>query len=167
MPENSWDSIDDCPLYVWVKCNDGEFHFIRKDAKKKRWRRISHRAKFERLYDQYLNRFGLEKKFEKYLELMRKRAILQCDRVITGDRFLDNRIEILDAKIEELNMNFGDGQSMEASLIHLSKWLGYKIDIKTTTVVEYFEIVREYGKTNKTIGDRSGGSVQRDPRLRR
>ena len=80
------------------------------------------------------------------MKLLQKKAQLQCDFVIRDDRFLLNEIEIADEKIKQLSKNFGGGTSIDASLIHLGKWLGYALKIKETTVVEYYEIMKEYGK---------------------
>tara|TARA_R110000772_G_scaffold9622_7_gene31551 strand:+ start:1604 stop:1990 length:387 start_codon:yes stop_codon:yes gene_type:complete len=98
------------------------------------------------LYDEYLERFGLGEKFEKYLKLLQKKAVLQCKFITTNERFVINEIEIQNAKIESMQIHFGDGQSIEKTLIYLGKWLGYPLRIKETTVVEYYEILNEYGK---------------------
>lgn len=98
------------------------------------------------LYDQYLARFGLGDKFEKYLKLLQKKALLQCKFIDTNERFVLNEIEVQNAKIESMQIHFGDGQSIETTLIYLGKWLGYPIKMKETNVVEYYEILNEYGK---------------------
>ena len=83
------------------------------------------------------------------LDLIRKKSILECDIVLTGERFKINKIEILKHKIESLKMNFGDGLTIDKSLVHLSKWLGFQLKIKELKVVEFYEIVNEYGaRTN-------------------
>eukprot|EP01049_Picozoa_sp_SAG25_P003281 SAG25_NODE_188_length_12354_cov_23.716116_3_plen_138_part_00 len=135
------------PLYNWTKCSDGHLEYVNKDKKPD----ANNEKNWERLHDEYLEKFGLGKKFEKYLKLLQKKAQLQCDFVVKEDRFLLNEIEIADEKIKQLSKNFGGGTSIDASLIHLGKWLGYALKIKETTVVEYYEIMKEYGKwSNKT-----------------
>jgi len=114
--ENSWASIDEMPLYNWMKCSDGQLEYVNKDNKQD----ANNEKNWQRLHDEYLNRFGLE-------------------------------IEIASEKINQMSNNFGGGITIEASLIHLGKWLGYGLKIKETTVVEYYEIMKEYGKwSNKT-----------------
>ena len=53
-------------------------------------------------------------------------------------------------KIANLETYFGDGQKIEVILMWLSKFMGYKIDPKETSVKEYFYLLEEYGKANKT-----------------
>jgi len=137
-----WESIDDMVLFDWKNCMDGKVEFVNKQRKK----HPDNVHKWEQLHDQFLKRFGIGKKFEKYLELVREKSLLECDVVLTGERFKLNRIEIIEQKIKSLQMNFGDGQTIEKSLVHLSKWMNCRLNIKELTVVEFYEIVNEYGK---------------------
>ncbi len=104
---------------------------------------------FKLIYNEYLKEFGLDKRYKKYLEIQRKKALLQAQYIISGDRFKLTEIEIEDTKLKDLEIHFGDGKSIEVILMHLGMHLGYKLDIKTTTVKEYFIILNEYGKSNK------------------
>ena len=137
-----WESIDDMILYDWMKCLNGELKYV----SKKRKEHATNQDAWEKLYDQYLATYGLGEKFEKYLKLLQKKAMLQCDYVITRDRFKLNEIEVQQAKIDSMQMHFGDGQTIQETLIYLSKWLGYKVDIKSTTVREYYDLIENYGK---------------------
>lgn len=143
-----WESIEDMPMFNWQKCADGDLKYVNKDLLEND---ELNGIQYDKLYDQYLEKFGLSKEFERYMNLLQQRALLQCKYVSTNQRFKLTEIEIIDAKIERLNVNFGDGKSIETVCIHLSKWLGYKINLKETTVIEYYTIIQEYGKwTNKT-----------------
>jgi hypothetical protein len=58
----------------------------------------------------------------------------------------------LEVEIETLKMlmnNNGVGMSIEQSLIHLSKWLGSWINTKNITASEYFDLVKEFERSNK------------------
>lgn len=138
-----WESIDEMPMYNWQKCSDGFLKYVTIDLIDDE---KNNQIQYDKLYDQYLVRFGLSKEFERYMNLLRKKAKLQCDYVQTNKRFKLTEIEIVDAKIERLNINFGDGKSIETTVLHLSKWLGFKVNLKETTVVEYYTIIQEYGK---------------------
>lgn len=138
-----WESIDEMPMYNWQKCSDGFLKYVTIDLIDDE---KNNQIQYDKLYDQYLVRFGLSKEFERYMNLLRKKAQLQCDYVQTNKRFKLTEIEIVDAKIERLNINFGDGKSIETTVLHLSKWLGFKVNLKETTVVEYYTIIQEYGK---------------------
>lgn len=140
-----WNSIDEMPLYNWIKCNNGKLEFMRKGKGTPKEDLIH----FKLIYNEYLKEFGLDKRYKKYLEIQRKKALLQSQYILSGDRFKLTEIEIEDAKLKDLEVHFGDGKSIEVILMHLGMHLGYKLDIKTTTVKEYFIILNEYGKSNK------------------
>jgi len=100
------------------------------------------------IYDAYLSKYGLNKTYKKYLELMRKKALAELEWVITRDRFKLTKIEIETAKLNDMLANMGTGMSIEMTLIYLAKWLGYRLDQKQITAEEYFNILEIYGKAN-------------------
>lgn len=147
--EKYWNSIDEFPLYNWVKCNDGKLEYTRKDINV--GCDIDDAEMWIKLYNEYLKQFGLTKRYLKYLKLLRKKALLQADYVIKKDKFKLTEIEITNADLKKLEFYFGDGQEIEVILTWLSMFLGYKINQKETTVKEYFTILEEYGKANKKV----------------
>lgn len=148
MSEIYYKLIDETPLYNWIKINNGEMNYILKDINKK----VSE-AKleiyFNELYDNFLLNFGVGKKQKEVFTEMKKLAILECDLVIKKDEFLKTKIEVQKKKIENLKRNSEVGLTIEESLIYLSKWLGYKLSAKETTIKEYYTILEQYGKANK------------------
>ena len=138
--------LDEIPLYNFVKCQKGNYEFIRKGESGTNEQDEIH---WLDIYDQYIKAFGLGKLHTKMLEAMRKKAILQCDYVKTRDAF---KITLIDMQIVKLNgmlSNGGSGITIEQTLIHLSKWMGHWIDIKKIKAKEYFNLVREFERYNK------------------
>ena len=101
-----------------------------------------------KIYDEYINEFGLNKMYLKLLKAMQKRALLECDFIITRNRFKLTEIEMEVSRIEQMLANAGSGMTIEQTLIHLSKWMGTWINTKTITTREYFNLIKEYGKAN-------------------
>jgi hypothetical protein len=89
------------------------------------------------------------KLYEKWLKIMKKKAIMECDFVITKEKFKLTEIQIEEAKLKGMLDNKGEGTSIEKSLIYLGQWLGYRLNIKEVTTLEYFNLLEEYGKANK------------------
>ena len=141
-----WSSIDEMPLYNWIRCNDGKLEYTRKE---KKGNKIQDVYNWKKLYNEYLKEFGLDVRYKKYLEAQKKRALLQSEYVITKERFKLTEIEIESQKIQDLEMHFAGGKKIEVILTWLGMFLGYKLDQKTTTVKEYFVILEEYGKANQ------------------
>lgn len=101
------------------------------------------------IYDDYIDSHGLSKKYEQMLKAMRKKALIELDYVIKRDRF---SLTLLEIEIQNLKMlldNNGQGVSIEQSLVHLSRFVGYWIRSKEITAGEYFTLMREYERINK------------------
>jgi len=102
-----------------------------------------------KIYDDYIKQFGLSELYKKLLELMRKKALLELEFVTTGQRFKLTEIELTEAKLKTALSNNGEGLTIEQSLIYLSKWVGFNLNPRKITVLEYFNLSAEYGKANK------------------
>jgi len=145
-----WSSIDEMPLYNWIKCNNGKLEYTRITKKGSKVQDYIH---WKKLYNEYLKEFGLDDRYKKYLDAQKKKALLQSEYVITKERFKLTEIEIQEQRIKDLEIHFAGGKKIEVILTWLGMFLGYKIDQKATTVKEYFVILEEYGKANKKVGN--------------
>jgi len=144
MQEKVYKSINDMPLYNWQKCLEGDLRYVREDLKDLK----TNKEDFDVVYDDYISKRGLGKEYKQYLDIIKKRALIQCDYLITKDRFKLTLIEVEDAKLEGLKKNTNQQSSIQQALIYLSKWLGYRLDWKQITVSEYYLILDEYSKQN-------------------
>ena len=143
-----WASIDEMPLYNWIRCNRGEIKYSRV---KKRGNSYHDIKNWSALYDEYLKEFGLDTRYKRYVEAQIKKAILQSDYIITKEKFKLTEIEIESQKLKDMDSHFGAGKQIEEILTWLGMFLGYKLDQKKTTVKEYFIILEQYGKANKKV----------------
>lgn len=134
------------PLSSWIKCTDGDKTVLRKkgigteEDDLEAWNLI---------YDEYLSLYGLGKLNQRYLKAMQKRALNELDYVITGDRFKLTLAEMEERQLETMLNNGGQNMTVEQSLIHLSKWVGHWLNIKTLTAREYFDLIGEFEKFAK------------------
>jgi len=142
-----WKSVKDIPLESWIKCLDGQFNYVNKRVcstygKKdiERWLRI---------YNNYILERGLTEIHLKHLNLMKKKALLQIDFILTHERFKLTLIEIEEARLKSMLANSGNGMSIEQALVHIGKWMGERIRIKEITAFEYFVLLDEFSRANK------------------
>jgi hypothetical protein len=126
---------------------DGEIHFIRKKILD--GNEIADSIVFDELFDQYIAEFGLSKLHDKMLKAQKKRAMLELDFVITGNRFKLTEIDMQIQRINEMLKNAGSGMTIEQSLIHISKWMNSWINAKTITTREFFILTNEFERINK------------------
>ena len=98
------------------------------------------------MYDEYLQKWGLNEIHKKHLEVLRKKALLELDYVITKDRTKLTLIEIEEIKLKNVLNSAGKGMSVEQALLYIGKWLGSRVPIKEITADEYFIMLNEFGK---------------------
>ena len=139
--------IEEIPLFNWVKINAGELHFIKKESDCI-FTETELSEAWDILFDDYLTKRGLNKSYKKLLDVMKKKMLLQCDFIITGDMFKLTQIEVEEQKLQQLVSKDNVDISVEKSLVFLSKWIGYRLDWKIITLTEYYIILEEYGKAN-------------------
>jgi len=142
MLEKYYQSIDEIPLFNWQKCLEGDVKYVNLETKED----SGNQEAFTKLYDEFLQKRGVNKEYKKYLDILKKKALLQCEFLITKDNFKLTQIEIEDAKIVSLQKTSEGGLSIDKTLIYLGKWLGYRLDWKVITVTEFYSIMEEYEK---------------------
>lgn len=135
------------PLFNWIKCNEGKIQFTRITPTGTEEMDV---VTWENIYNDYLKEFGLSETYKRMLNAMKKKAILELDYVITGDRFKLTEVEIEETRLNSMLKNAGNGMTIEESLIYISKWLGTWLNVKQITVREYFNLLEQYGKANKS-----------------
>ena len=148
LKNNYFESIKDIILWNWWQVQTGDLRHTRKDIN------IGTPKEDENAYmminDSYLDEFGIDKTQAEIIELQRRIAILECDFVIDENRFYLNEIRRLEKEILELltNKNGGDRDGL---IIHLEKWLGFRINEKKITANKFYKIVREYEREIELI----------------
>lgn len=138
------------PLWNWIQCTNGNLSACRRteagDPK-------TDNKVWDEIYDSYIRDMGLDKLYKRILDTMRKKAQLECDFILTNDKFKLTLIAIENTKLEEMiaMSERGDGQTIEKSLVYMSKWVGSWLNAKEITVKEYFVMLREMENMNKNI----------------
>jgi hypothetical protein len=128
-----------------MRCLEGEIHYTRigklgtidKDEQA-----------FCKIHDEYLTRYGLNKAYNELLKVLKKKAELQLNYVKTKDKFSLTLLEIEEENLKIMISNNGQGISMEQTLVHLSKFVGYWLRAKEITAGEYYALLDEYKRIN-------------------
>lgn len=142
-----FNDIDELPLWNWIQCTEGKIHFVRRNFND--GNEFDDEKVWSKIYDSYLNEFGLNEKHKKMLEAIKKQTQLQLDFVITLDRFKLTQLEMQIQKLKSMVNNANSGMSIEQALVHVSKWLNQWINSKTITTREWFNILKEYERAMK------------------
>jgi hypothetical protein len=131
-----------------MKCTEGNLKYVRIDLNDDLDQNEDDVKAWFNIYDEYIKKFGLGKMYERLLKVMKKKALLECDFVLTREKFKLTEIEIEEANLKTMLSNRGNGLTIEQTLIHLSKWVGYHINTKKITASDYFNLLEQYGKEN-------------------
>lgn len=135
------------PLHNWIKCTENDdLRYVCKDVQNAD--KVDVAEQWCIIYDDYINRFGLNKMYKRLLEVMKKKALIECDYVITRDRFNLTLLQMEEANLKQMLGNRGESTSISEVLVYLSKWVGYRLNPKELTTLEYFQMMRQYGKEN-------------------
>lgn len=63
---------------------------------------------------------------------------MKADQVLTGDKSSEIKIKILEAKIDELEIDFKEVNIYD-TIISIEKALGFKLDLQKITVSEFYK----------------------------
>ncbi len=99
------------------------------------------------LFQEYIDLYGLDTNYQMILE--KKKQIISHEVRMLEDkkRHHLNMIRLLQAELKELQS--GESVRIERVMMQLSKMMGFKIDAKTTSVIEYKELIKEMERNNK------------------
>lgn len=129
-----WGSIEEMPIYNWVKIletGDLKWLYINKG-------RVSQKAAAHwlNLQQEYINEFGLDESYKQQLRLMKKLKDLNLDFVINRDRSLLNVIRMTEIDLKTDNNK--QAISFYQILDHVEKYKGFSIDPKKTSVMKWY-----------------------------
>lgn len=141
----SYSTIDDFPLYNWEKCQSGDMRYVNRDAKSTKFDEII----WLKLYNEYLERFGIGEGLEYFLKLKIHLVKLRLQFIQTNDLFLLNQIKVAEAQMISADPSKLQGMTTQQCLVHLSKWMGTIVRAKEITIVEFKEMFEEYARSSK------------------
>jgi hypothetical protein len=135
-------------LYNWLKCLEGKINYTRVEASESDEITQQDLDSWNKIYDNYLDIYGLNDLSKRMIKLQIKLAKAQNDYLIKNSKFQFNVIRILNVEIDKLKGQMNKGITTESVLVHLSKFMGFKQTTKTLTVREYFDLLKEYERKN-------------------
>jgi len=147
-----WASIDDMPMHNWIEVTEGKLEFVRKNPTKGGDPYSKDDDAWLRLYDQYINVFGHHERFLKIKKHEYNIAKLQTQWMVDPVKYGFNKtmINIERENIKEIQKGMMSGMSVREANIHVSKFMDARgvLNLKQISVLDYFTILKEYGKAN-------------------
>jgi hypothetical protein len=139
-------SLDELPIYNWDKCvRSGELKYLLLDPNLKC--DVDLLELFKKFHQDYLDIFGANEESERYLSLL-KQKIHHIEQIILGVKFHKNYLKIVDFEIEAIEKKKGDSQDLFDICAILSKFMGFQLDVKKVTVIDYYKYIKLLEKHN-------------------
>ena len=139
-------SLDELPFYNWLNAySEKNLVYLIKNVNYRTFEitptiEIKLEAAWDIIYDEYLELFGMTKKFKRVVELERQIALLKCDLWIDDNKFLKNKIKIFEKKLQREKQNAVDdkGNDYDRQTVLIEKWLNSSLDIKKISAKKYY-----------------------------
>lgn len=136
-------SLDDITVFAFDRCSGGDFRFINKDEKVKE----NDIESWARVYDAFVAKFGQSQDFEHLMKVKSKLTRLKIEFCITSDVALLDQIAILEKDVE--SRMSGEKMTYSDALILMSKFVGYRLNPREVTILEFKSLEQYYGRSNK------------------
>jgi len=138
-----YSEIDDFPLWNWSKCCKGELIHCRIDVKEGSEKEDA--EAWENIFNDFIAKIGLGDEYIEYLDLVKRRALLQLEYLETRQRRVLNEVNLLTNTIlsHKERIKSDSNGSIAKTLNWLSRREGYPVKIKDTTTLAYFELIKE------------------------
>lgn len=139
-------SLEELPIYNWDKCvRTGELKYLLLEPNLKC--DVDLLELFKKFHQDYLDIFGANEESERYLSLL-KQKIHHIEQIILGVKFHKNYLKIVDFEIEAIEKKKGDTQDLFDICAILSKFMGFQLDVKKVTVIDYYKYINLLEKHN-------------------
>jgi len=151
-------------MYNWNKVySEGKWEYLLKNEQQAdKFKPLDFVEASDRLMDDFIKVFGFSKQFKRLLKIRVKCLNLKREYIKTSNRFLVNKIAVLEQEIEELNklLYQGGNNDFDKQLVRIEKWYGMPIDLKITTVKKFKSIEQEYVNANKQESNNRRGGIR-------
>lgn len=153
MSEKYYTQLDEISLFNWQRCLEGKHYFMLKKAPSSERNETEQREDyiaFQKLYNTYLEKYGLTEQYKKYLESQEN--VLKCrfNFCDTGNKEWVTAESIHYRDMQRLDPSKQKGMTIGQLMVHLNKWMGGQwIRTRDISVEEFHNLIEEYEQSNK------------------
>lgn len=140
---NHYLSIDELPINIWFDIHkSADFRLLLKEkieSTEKDFIILS--EAWEKLYNQFIDRFGLSEEFYSDLNQSVRLAELQAKFIITKKPHIKTLIKVEKEKIKNNKEEIKNPIELESILATISKHFGFQLRSRDLTVAEYYSYI--------------------------
>jgi len=138
-----YSSIDELPVKIWFDIHKtGNFSLLLKnDIKIKEKEFINLSEAWNKIYNQYMKKFGLSEEFIADLNQSIRLAELQAKFIITKKPHYKTLIKVEKEKIKNTKEEIKKPHELESILATISKHFGFQLRSRDLTTLEYYSYI--------------------------
>ncbi len=151
LSDTYYDSIENLPMWNYNKImQTGDLRHL---IKKKRFFRVDLNPIWENILQEDMDFVGVNENVKQIIKRKKELALKICKYLENHKTILLNEINILENQIASLEKNNKESEQINFAIVcgHLSKYFGYKIDEKNTTLKEYRSCCKVIEEEQKQI----------------
>jgi hypothetical protein len=103
------------------------------------------------IQQQIIDEFGIGESYAEILQLKQEIAMYKCDNAIEGTNFYNTFVNIKETELKALEEQ--KGTTKEEMQLHLTKFIGVKLNYKETSVKEYYTYIKKLNENNSKQPD--------------
>lgn len=146
-----WTDISELPLHNWCmvhKHSDTKYMYISNNYSKLTQSEASNKA-FEVCYEQYFNKFIIDREFNEWMDWKKRIAILEAEAYVGTDKSLLTMAMIEQQRFDTKYPKKESSGDLEKTVAIVEKNLGFMINRKEMSVDTFYEHLRIFVKDGK------------------
>lgn len=148
LSDRYYKGLEDLPVLNWWKLHEeNDFKWLIRNEKKPN---IFAKVRFKKIKHDFINTFGVDDRYANYLDKLCEIEMLKIDIALNGDRTKEMFVKIAEFELEDM-LNEKEAEVYNHGIIHIEKYMGFKLDTNTTTVYEFYSYVKEIEKQLKHV----------------
>jgi len=135
-------SISDLPIYNWFKIHEtNDLKYILIEEQKVGFMRQEELSVvFSKIYDEFLDTFGISDDLKRISELRRDIRVLEIDMYLYNDMSKETFIDIKKAELDSIVYGKSKAKLNDVKG-YVEKYMGFKLDDKITAVKDYYSYI--------------------------
>lgn len=143
-----WTDISEMPLHNWCmihKHSDSKYMYVSGNYAKL-VRTMKSDLAFEKIYEQYFNKFIVDREFHEWMEWKKRIAVTEASAYVTGDMSLITMAQIEQQRFDTKYPKKISEGDLEKTVAIVEKNLGFMINRKEMSVDSFYEHLRIFVK---------------------
>ena len=149
--KNIYTDLNELPAFNWFRCiKTKDLTYLLIDRKKKA-KEEDLQLVFNQLNAQLIDELGISDDYLNYLHKLRAYNIAKCTYLISQNNFDYTMMKVAEEDLKQQEKLFATTSKGGGEKINAERILGFRIDLKEVSVVEYYDYLKEADKVARSM----------------